>query len=533
MSRTQMRIEERDASDASLSITYPMLLSGPLTFRAAGLANSVINRARQISEGGVGRAVILIDAFQPRLEDEISKLREVGRLGRSTELRNLWIDLRSEQRQPLPMVGEAPRFDEDSLSCRPDANDSSVFRYFRGKEYVAFKKQAEDGDSPQFVDLLSNGKRYSRLVYGTDGLVWQVQSFTEDNELQFDEYYDAAGYRFLSVDYVDSKPVRWRYLDRELNVRLFSSFHELLAYWLIHYNADILEGHVLVSEWAFKWPALVALRERLSCKIVCTFHNGHFGPNYRYSREGFKPELVSTLSRIPEMDALVVLTDEQRDDLLKGEPSLSNIHVIPHVVEPVLRDDVKRDLKKVVILSRLAPEKGIAECIEPFRTVVDAVEGVRLEIYGRGPEESRIASEIERLGLSDSVFLRGFTDYPIGEYLGSAVALFPSRYEGQPIALMEAVAAGCVPVAFDFKYGARYVIQDGHTGFITDMGNFDEMMDAVRLLLVDEERLRSMSDAGIRRLQSVNRAQRLRKDWEDLFLSLGCRNGSLSGRQVL
>ncbi|MBU5900145.1 glycosyltransferase, partial [Vibrio cholerae O1] len=65
------------------------------------------------------------------------------------------------------------------------------------------------------------------------------------------------------------------------------------------------------------------------------------------------------------------------------------------------------------------------------------------------------------------------------------IALFPSSFEGQSLTLMEAMRAGCVPVCFDFKYGARMLVDDLENGIIVERGDVVDMIDSACVLLDD------------------------------------------------
>src|SRR5699024_11906451 len=67
-------------------------MSGPLTYGAAGLANSVISRSTALSNAG-WEVVLLIDVWQPDLDRHVELLKSSRRLGQNVEVRNLYEDL--------------------------------------------------------------------------------------------------------------------------------------------------------------------------------------------------------------------------------------------------------------------------------------------------------------------------------------------------------------------------------------------------------------------------------------------------------
>jgi Glycosyl transferases group 1 len=86
-------------------------------------------------------------------------------------------------------------------------------------------------------------------------------------------------------------------------------------------------------------------------------------------------------------------------------------------------------------------------------------------VAGSGPDADSVASEIERLGLGDSVELLGVRD-DVAEILAGADAfVLSSIYESLPISVLEAMAARLPVVATDVG-GVPELVVDGQTGFI-------------------------------------------------------------------
>lgn len=121
---------------------------------------------------------------------------------------------------------------------------------------------------------------------------------------------------------------------------------------------------------------------------------------------------------------------------------------------------------------------------------------VQLTIVGDGPDRAELERRCACLG--DRVRFAG--RIPPGQVPGVLAAhdlfLFPSRFEGLGLSLVEAMAAGCVPVATHIKGVTDFVVEHGETGFLFPMGNTRDAAAAVRLLASQPERLRAMSAAA-------------------------------------
>jgi glycosyltransferase involved in cell wall biosynthesis len=121
---------------------------------------------------------------------------------------------------------------------------------------------------------------------------------------------------------------------------------------------------------------------------------------------------------------------------------------------------------------------------------------VQLTIAGDGPDRAELqrrcapfAGRVRFLGrLAPAQVPAVFADHD--------VFLFPSRFEGLGLSLVEAMAAGCVPVATHIKGVTDFVIEHGKSGFLFPMGNTRQAADAVRLLAAEPERLCSMAAAA-------------------------------------
>lgn len=80
------------------------------------------------------------------------------------------------------------------------------------------------------------------------------------------------------------------------------------------------------------------------------------------------------------------------------------------------------------------------------------------------------------------------------------VFLFPSRFEGLGLSLVEAMAAGCVPVASRIKGVTDFVVRDGENGILFDFGDVRSAASAIASLAADRDRLVELSAAAHRKI---------------------------------
>lgn len=125
--------------------------------------------------------------------------------------------------------------------------------------------------------------------------------------------------------------------------------------------------------------------------------------------------------------------------------------------------DANRPL--LVAAGRLAPWKGFADLIEAMNLGPGA-DGARLLILGDGPLRAELQSQVERLGLQQSVRLMGYVDNPLKYFTHARVFVLSSHVEGMPNVLVEAMMCGCTPVATDCPTGPRELLDGGRIGYL-------------------------------------------------------------------
>jgi len=172
----------------------------------------------------------------------------------------------------------------------------------------------------------------------------------------------------------------------------------------------------------------------------------------------------------------------------------SRVYVIPNFVEcPARPADPGSDTGPLtlVALGRLSAEKGFDTLVRAFARVAGSHPRWSLVIFGEGPERDRLAALATQLGVSGRVSLPGRTDHPEVELAAAHAFALPSRFEGFPNALLEAMACGLPAVAFDCRSGPRDIIVDGENGILVADGDADAFSAALaRVMTSAPERRR-------------------------------------------
>lgn len=135
--------------------------------------------------------------------------------------------------------------------------------------------------------------------------------------------------------------------------------------------------------------------------------------------------------------------------------------------------------------------------LQAARRLGDAGEPVRFVSVGQGPLAEELEAERDRLGLGGRFRFLGYREDPVRVLLAGDVFCLSSRFEGLPIALLEAMAAGLPAVATRVG-GVPAVVTDGREGRLVAAGDPAALAAAIVSLRDPEARARAAAAAGER-----------------------------------
>lgn len=175
--------------------------------------------------------------------------------------------------------------------------------------------------------------------------------------------------------------------------------------------------------------------------------------------------------------------------------------------------DILKPVQKIVTMGRLCESKDFQTLIHAFSQVILHNPRMLLTIYGEGPERGNLESLVQDLRLSQHVFLPGTIENVQEALCASDLFIFPSRFEGFPNALCEAMAVGLPVIASDCS-GNIDLIKDGVNGRLFPVGDVKQLATLMEELLHDStQRLKLAQEAA--KLPENYSEERILKLWDD------------------
>jgi glycosyltransferase involved in cell wall biosynthesis len=160
---------------------------------------------------------------------------------------------------------------------------------------------------------------------------------------------------------------------------------------------------------------------------------------------------------------------------------------MPEVVDRL----IKNDDKVIFSLGRLESQKNFSLLIDGFYLARQKDSKLKLVIVGSGSELETLKSQVDRLGIKESVLLTGYVKNPFPIFKRAKLFCLTSIWEGMPVSIMESMSLGCPVVSVNCKSGPSEMITNGENGLLVD-SDAKSISTAIMSVIDDQKLLSEM-----------------------------------------
>lgn len=216
-----------------------------------------------------------------------------------------------------------------------------------------------------------------------------------------------------------------------------------------------------------------------------------------------------------KLDALVVLTAK---DQQYYQRFMKEVFLIPNFIKKLPEDVSHHDQKEIIACGRLVPQKGFYTLIDAFKIVNQTHPHWRLKIFGEGPDRTALEQQRDNAGLNKNIDLLGETKEIDSNFKNASIFVLSSRFEGFPLALLEAMSFGLCCISTDID-GVKALVEPGINGILVSPQHPLKMARAINAMISDKEG-RKMMGAAARSNATNYQLDHVGLQWEIFFKQL-------------
>jgi len=197
------------------------------------------------------------------------------------------------------------------------------------------------------------------------------------------------------------------------------------------------------------------------------------------------------------------------------------VHVIPNPVRLAPNGDHRepRNVQRLVCLGRLTHQKGFDILVRSFAALAGKHPDWELVIYGEGPDRGALERLRAESGCEERIFLPGLTADSLGALQQATLFALPSRYEGYPSALLEALGCGLPVIATACPGGTAEILANGVHGMLVPADDVPAMTGGLDAMMSAPDLRKAYASRARPAVEELDIAV-VGKRWLDLFARL-------------
>ena len=204
-------------------------------------------------------------------------------------------------------------------------------------------------------------------------------------------------------------------------------------------------------------------------------------------------------------DGVVFQTKYAKEYYCKSIQNKSTIIMNPISDITSYRVPFNSKINRIVTTCRLDPQKNVKMLIEAFSKIENRIPSFKLVIYGDGEQMDDLRNIVLNHGLDSRIVFMGQVSNALEEVSRSKIFVLSSNFEGLSNSVIEALCLGTACVVTDSPtYGNRDLINPGQNGYLTKVGDADDMAEKLLQIVENEDLCKQFSCEAQKLYNKVN-----------------------------
>ena len=272
------------------------------------------------------------------------------------------------------------------------------------------------------------------------------------------------------------------------------------------------------------WGSIAAQQKKIA--LVSTINSWYANEHGKVSLKG-KIYTTLELATNSNLDLYITVSENDRQSLLRSNIPNEKIELIYNAVNTnsqnishntdLLRRQYSIPQNSIICIAvgRLVAIKGFDILIQTAHLLGQQLENVHFLIVGDGQCKPELLDQVNALGVNKSVTFAGYQDHEtvLSFVKSSEIFIMPSRYEGTPIALLEAASLG-IPVIASNVGGIPELVQDQVHALLVPPDDPQSLAQAVKRIINDKKLAETLSANAVERIkEKFNIDRQLELTW--------------------
>lgn len=238
--------------------------------------------------------------------------------------------------------------------------------------------------------------------------------------------------------------------------------------------------------------AETAVRAVHADRFLMFYHHGAMRRVYHDEIGYRKSERIIAVSRNQE-EKLRQFRPKYADKMMTIH-NLTDVEGIRRKAEEPIPETFREERFNIVTCGRVSREKGMDLAVEACAKLVEAGWDNKIHwwIVGGGPAEQEVRDKIEQLGMEAYVTMLGMKDNPYPYIRQADLYVQPSRFEGYPMTILEALVLG-QPVVSTDNNGAREILREDSAGWLCQIDAVS-LAQTVKTVMQDTGQIKQMRE---------------------------------------